>query len=230
MKIALNACCIYREDWSLSAHGIFEEGIHLVSGDVGSGKTSLALVLAGLLKPSSGSVERDQISSLMVSFQFPEHHVTGATVRDECESWGVDPSAITEAAHLADKADVPPLRMSRGELKRLNLACVLAGGYDLLVLDEPFSSLDCREKERICQEISLRKKGITIIFTHEPVIFPRVDYIWEIANGSLQGRGSPPGALYSWEHAPALIKKMIAGGKVPENISPADILEAACRT
>ncbi|MDD1694637.1 MAG: ATP-binding cassette domain-containing protein [Methanoregula sp.] len=230
MRIILDNLHMSRENWSLSAHGIFTEGIHLVSGDIGSGKTTLALMLAGLVQPSTGTVNRKDISSHMVSFQFPEYHVTGPTIHDECISWGVDPSAITAATNLRGKEDLPPLRLSRGELKRLHLACVMARKYDLLILDEPFSSLDCREKERICAEISGRTTGITIIFTHEQMQFPRVDYIWEIARGSLHNRGSLPGALKSWEHAPDLVKKLIAQGKIPANLSVPDLTEAACRT
>jgi energy-coupling factor transport system ATP-binding protein len=230
MRIELDNCCLAREHWSLAAQGNFTDGIHLVSGAVGSGKTTLALLLAGLLAPSTGAVRREGISSLMVSFQYPEYHVTGPTIREECGSWGLDPDPLLAAVNLAGREDLSPLRLSRGELKRLHLACVMAGTYDLLILDEPFSSLDCREKERVCSELSLRKKGITVIFTHEQSIFPRVDYIWEISGGVLHSRGRLPGALAHWEHAPALVKNLIARGQVPANISPPDLMEAACRT
>ncbi|MDD1724213.1 MAG: ATP-binding cassette domain-containing protein [Methanospirillum sp.] len=230
MRVVLNDLILYREHWSLSARGSFTDGIHLISGDTGSGKTTLALLIAGLMQPSQGSAEREQVESLMVSFQFPEYHVTGATVREECSSWGGDPLTILMAVNLAGKEDLSPLRLSRGELKRLHLACLLANDYDLLILDEPFSSLDCLEKERICGEISSRQKGITIIFTHEQELFPRVDYIWEIERGSLCCRGPLPGALMVWDHAPVSVKKLVAQGKIPDNITPKDLLEVACRT
>ncbi|MDD1694035.1 MAG: ATP-binding cassette domain-containing protein, partial [Methanoregula sp.] len=172
MRITLDDLFLDREHWSLYARGIFTEGIHLVNGNTGSGKSTLALLLAGLLQPSFGIVQREQIDSLMVSLQFPEYHVTGTTIREECLSWGIDPTAILPKINLAGNEDLSPLRLSRGELKRLHLACVLANPYDLLILDEPFCSLDCIEKERICQEISSRRKGITIIFTHEQEYFP----------------------------------------------------------
>jgi energy-coupling factor transport system ATP-binding protein len=217
-------------DWSLAGDGIFAEGIHLVCGDVGSGKTTLALALAGLIPPVSGSIEREGIHSSMFSFQFPEYHVTGLTIRDECISWGLDPEHVLAATRLDGKGDLSPMRLSRGELKRLHLACLLSLEYDLLILDEPFSSLDCCEKERVCQELSGRKQGITILFTHEQMIFPRVDHIWEISQGRLEYRGRLPEALPLWQHAPDLVRHLLAAGKTPANISPGDLVEAACRT
>lgn len=230
MRIVLDDVHISREEWSLSARGIFTEGTHLISGDIGSGKTTLSLMLAGLLKPSSGTIVREEMVSRMISFQFPEHHVTGSTLREECASWGIDPDTALASVNLTGKEDFPPLKLSRGELKRLHLACVMAKQYDLLILDEPFSSLDCREKERICNDLSLRTQGITIIFTHEQMQFPRVDFIWEITGGSLCSRGRLPDALPAWEHAPAVIKKLIRRGNLPENLTQKDLMEAACRT
>jgi len=230
MKISLKGLQAVRGDWSLSVEGVFTEGIHLVSGDVGSGKSTLALVLAGLLAPSSGTVEREGIASAMMVFQFPEFHITGRDLESECRAWDVDPANILSAAGLAGRKTASPHELSRGELKRLVLACVLARDYDLLVLDEPFSSLDCTEKERLCSSLSGRRKGITIIFTHEQACFPRVHRIWEISGGMLHDRGRLPSAIGRWDHAPAVVKNLIAQGKVPENISQADLLEAACRT
>jgi energy-coupling factor transport system ATP-binding protein len=229
MNVTLEGVRAIREEWSLAAEGSFEEGIHLVSGDIGSGKSTLALLLAGLLPPTSGTVDRKDISSTMIAFQFPEFHVTGHDLTSECKTWGLDPAEILASMGLAGRENTSPLDLSRGELKRLILTCVCARGYDLLILDEPFSSLDCMEKERFCAELSKRKKGITIIFTHERTHFPRVDRIWEIQDGSLHDRGELPSALVYWNNAPAIVKDLIARGKIPENISPSDLQEAACR-
>jgi energy-coupling factor transport system ATP-binding protein len=230
MKLHFNAVRANRGDWSLAAQGTFCEGLHLVSGDVGSGKSTLALMMAGLFSPTVGSIVSDGISSKMISLQFPEYHVTGLTVAEECRSWGLDSDFILSGINLRNKRDVAPLTLSRGELKRLHLACVLAKKYDLLLLDEPFSSLDAREKERLCEILTRRTVGITILFTHEQTTFPRVDHLWEIQEGMLIDRGEMPDALTRWEHAPALIKKIISAGKRLKNISPLDLQEATCRT
>jgi len=229
MKLVLDEVMAARGAWSLLACGTFSQGIHLVSGNVGSGKSTLALLMANLFSPSRGTVERDGIRTLMLSTQFPEFHITGLSVTEECASWGLDPNPVIQSARLEISGDVSPLSLSRGELKRLHLACVLGRQYDLLLLDEPFSSLDCAEKERLCSELNSRTQGITVIFTHEQSVFPRVDQLWEIANQRLIDLGKMPGALVRWQNAPALIKKLICKGRCPANLTPSDILEAACR-
>ena len=229
VRITLNHVNATRDHWSLTATGTFEEGVHLVSGDVGSGKSTLALMMAGLFPLSGGCIEKEGITSAMLSLQFPELHVTGLTVAEECTSWGVDPHEILGATGLTGKRDVSPLSLSRGELNRLHLACILAKNYDLLLLDEPFSSLDCEEKAKLCARIGQKSQGITIIFTHEQEILPRVTRIWEIVDGILVDCGTPPDAFRNWHHVPPLIEKLTALGCRPDNLSLDDLREAACR-
>jgi len=229
VRITFNRLSVVRDPWSLSASGTFNEGVHLVNGDVGSGKSTLALMMAGLLPLSGGTIEREEITTTMLSLQFPELHVTGLSVAEECASWGVAPDEILDAIGLTGKEDASPLSLSRGELKRLHLACVLAQDYDLLLLDEPFSSLDCEEKVKLCAQIGQKTQGITIIFTHEQNILPRVKRIWEIVEGTLFDCGTPPDAFQHWRHVPPVIEKLIALGSPPDNISRDDFLEAVCR-
>jgi len=229
VKITLNHVYAVRDHWTLSASGTFDNGVHLVSGEVGSGKSTLALLMAGLFPVSGGNIENEDITTRMLSLQFPELHVTGLSVAEECASWGVAPAEILDAIGLAEKKEVSPLSLSRGELKRLHLACVLEKDYDLLLLDEPFSSLDCEEKVKLCTRIGQKSQGVTVIFTHEQYILPRVHRIWEITEGILVDCGTPPGAFTNWRHLPPLVKKLTALGSRPDNISPDDFLEAVCR-
>ncbi len=229
MKITLKDAFGVRDNWSLSATGTFDEGIHLVSGNVGSGKSTLALMTAGFFPLSGGCVVKDGISSCMLSLQFPELHVTGRTLAEECSSWGALADHILATAGLAGREETSPFSLSRGELKRLHLACVLEKDYDLLLLDEPFSSLDCVEKAKLCATLEGRSEGITIIFTHELNILPRVFQIWEIEHGRLINCGQPPDAFLHWHHLPPSVKKLVALGSEPDNISQQDLQEAACR-
>jgi energy-coupling factor transport system ATP-binding protein len=229
IRITLNRVHAIRDDWSLTASGTFEDGVHLVSGDVGSGKSTMALMIAGLFPLSGGSIEKEEITSTMLSLQFPELHVTGLTVAEECTSWGVVQDDILGTTGLSGKREVSPLSLSRGELNRLHLACILAKNHDLLLLDEPFSSLDCEEKVKLCARIGQMSRGITIIFTHEQEILPRVTRIWEIVDGLLVDCGTPPDAFRNWHHVPPIIEKLTALGCRPDNLSLDDLREAACR-
>jgi len=230
LELRIGDVKLAREGWSLCADGTFGEGIHLISGEVGSGKSSLALILSGNAPPESGEIKMDGIGSTAIAFQHPEYHFTGTTVAEECSSWSLPADEVIAGARLAGKEGLSPFSLSRGEMKRLVISCILARPCDLQVLDEPFSSLDPYEKELVCARISARTSGITIIFTHEQEIFPHVDYLWEIEDSALVYRGAVPEALGRWRHAPPLIKKFLARRLHPKNISPEDLLEAACRT
>jgi energy-coupling factor transport system ATP-binding protein len=229
MKIILNRTYAVRDHWSLLASGTFNEGIHLISGEVGSGKSTLALMMAGLFPLAGGCIRKAEISSCMLSLQFPELHVTGCTIAEECASWDTSADEILGLTGLTARKNSSPFSLSRGELKRLHLACVFSKGYDLLLLDEPFSSLDCQEKAKFCSAIEGKSRGITVIFTHEQNLLPRVDRIWEIVDGRLIDCGSPPDAYEHWHYVPLWVKRLTALGSRPDNISLKDLREAACR-
>lgn len=230
MALIFEAVSYARDQFQLTAEGVFDEGVHLISGKVGSGKSTLALLASGLVRPTSGSVKMTGIRKSLLSMQFPEYHTTGITLNDEIRSWGLDPGKILASTRLQGRGEQDILVLSRGELKRLHLGCILSGDADLLILDEPFSALDCREKRIICRRISERGQGTVIICTHEQTWLPPVDFIWEMEGGTLVSCGRVPAALSRWNLAPPHIRTLIEQGLVPENISPESVMEAACRT
>ncbi|HVP93760.1 MAG TPA: energy-coupling factor ABC transporter ATP-binding protein [Methanoregulaceae archaeon] len=219
-----------RGGFRLNAEGIFGPGIHLVSGRVGSGKSTFSLLAAGLISPESGEIRREELSRTMLSMQFPEYHITGISIGDEIRSWGLEVPGILGNVRLNGRENDDIATLSRGELKRLHLSCVLSTGADLLILDEPFSSLDCSEKKSFSSAIAGYGSGIVIICTHEPLWLPDVDCIWEIQDGSLVCCGKTPEGITRWGSVPVHIRNLLAKGIVPENISPRALLEARCRT
>jgi len=229
MRVELGEVVFGRDGFCLRGSGTFGEGVHLVSGPVGSGKSTLALLLAGLLTPDRGTVRRQDVKSVLLLLQFPEHQVTAPTVAREAASWELVPDEVLALADLEERADDDPFHLSRGELKRLTLACAFIKCPDLLLLDEPFSSLDCETKRWVCGMIEERGSGTTIIFSHEQSVLPRVDAIWEMEDGALIGRGSVPGAISLWRHAPAYLTYALERGAQPENIRLSDAREALCR-
>jgi energy-coupling factor transport system ATP-binding protein len=230
MPLLFEVVSFTREQFHLTADALFGEGVHLVSGKVGSGKSTLAFIASGLVQPGAGAVRHTQIRKSLLSMQFPEYHTTGITLNEEVRSWGLDPDAILASTRLSGRGEQDITILSRGELKRLHLGCVLTSDADLLILDEPFSALDCREKRAICRKIEERDHGTVIICTHEQTWLPPVDYIWEMKEGTLVSCGRVPAAISRWSLAPRHIKDLIERGLAPRNISPEAVMEATCRT
>jgi len=231
MELVFDRVNVKRGEVSIRASGTFSPGVHLVTGRVGAGKSTLALLAAGLLSPDEGSIERRGISRSMLLFQFPEWHLTGKTVDEETASFGVPAEEVLARAGLSGRGRDDPFSLSRGEMKKLLLSCLLSRDDDLLVLDEPFGALDCTGRQWICREIGERRReGIVVLCTHERHFLPRVDMIWEFDGHTLSCRGRVPAAIASWQGAPPAIKALIAAGRLPRNVARDDIREAACRT
>jgi energy-coupling factor transport system ATP-binding protein len=216
-------------NWNLSASGTFLPGIHLISGRVGSGKTTLALILAGMLLPGSGRITVEGVRTRTLSFQHPEYHLTSLTLAEEAESYGVNPGLALSQAGFDGEGERDPFSLSRGELKRYHLTCLSLRSWDLLILDEPFSALDCSEKRRQCRTIEKNRSGIVLVLTHEQQMLPRTDYLWELTGGTVACLGRVPEALASWKSPPASVRHLLERGVVPANLREEDLLEAACR-
>lgn len=229
LKLVLDRIIMKRGSWSCAADGILVPGIHLITGRVGSGKTTLAELICGLLEPTSGELVLDGISSWMLCQQFPEYHVIGATLEKEAQSYGVVPELALDRAGLTGRGGEDPFCLSRGELRKLQFSCLSLCDRDLFVWDEPYSALDCRQKQRVAQHLSTRSSGITILFTHEQRYFPKTDYLWEMCDGVLKYVGKVPEALPWWEHAPSHIRFLIGKGVIPANLTEEDLGEALCR-
>lgn len=229
IEISFDGVAVRRGTTEIRVSGSFGPGLHLVSGAVGSGKSTLAALAAGLLPPMEGVVKRKGVNTSMLSFQFPEWALTGNTLGEEIASYGLPPAEILAGAGLLGRERDDPLSLSRGELKKLTLACVMGKTWDLLILDEPFGAMDCEGKRQMCRWINQKRSRIIILCTHEQYILPRIDTLWEFEHHHLVCRGKVPDSLCSWKLAPFGMKTLLARGIVPANISEEDIREAACR-
>jgi energy-coupling factor transport system ATP-binding protein len=230
VRVILEEAVLRRGSLRLAASGTFTEGVHLVTGPVGSGKSTLALALAGALPPETGRIQREGIATLTLGLSFPGYHITGGTLEGEVTAWGLSPGPVLAEAGLSGRGGDDPLRCSRGELKRLVLSCILARDWDLLILDEPYSALDCEGKAALSRRLGERRRGITVILTHEDENLPRVDEIWEIRGGRLESLGRVPEAVTRWSRPPGYLRAALDRGAVPANITPDDARDAVCRT
>ncbi len=138
-----------------------------LTGRNGVGKSTLALTLAGLLKPIAGRVcvadelvpkhrandvstwkSRDLLGRIGMVFQEPEHQFVASSVRDEVavgpRSMGKTEreayaiaDGMLERMNLARFAKANPFTLSGGEKRRLSVASMLAAAPKVLVMDEP---------------------------------------------------------------------------------------------
>ena len=191
----------YTKDSPLVLEGVslsFDKGEFVaITGRNGSGKTTITRLLTGLEKPSSGSViyngssvtgEDASARSRFIGyvFQQPDRQMFMPTVREEIAFGPFHQGkrgqeleeAIDRAMENTDTASLSgayPRTLSRGDQQRVAIASALAMNTEYLVLDEPTSGQDGKEKKRLMALMeSLQAKGITIILvTHDMDIVAR---------------------------------------------------------
>jgi len=159
-----------------------------VLGPNGAGKTSLVLQLNGVLTPASGEILiggtrvgprtlREIRRRVGVVFQDPDDQLFTPTVgRDVAfgpAHLGLAGEALTERVAqalsyvgLGDLADRPPHRLSLGQRRRAAVATVLAMHPEILVLDEPSSTLDPAAR-RDFADLVKRLGMTTLLVTHD---------------------------------------------------------------
>ena len=185
MNLVFDAVRFRRGTYTLTADAVFSPGVHLISGRTGTGKSTLALTAAGLLAPDAGEIRYgDHCGAPLLLMQFPEYQVTGTTVTEEIASWNVAGTEEPFALLKVTPSDRDTLTLSRGELRRLELACILARTAELLILDEPYASLD-RTAKPILTKLLEERTGITLVFSHETEFTPAAQH-WKISDGELR--------------------------------------------
>jgi energy-coupling factor transport system ATP-binding protein len=143
-----------------------------LTGRNGIGKTTLAKLVAGLLEPDGGSVERE--GTVCYLSQDPGRYlVTERVEREASLAVGGDLARARQAlarVGLAGLEQRHPRDLSSGERERLALASVLVAEPDVLVLDEPTRGVDPPRKEELAG--ILRRESAsraTLIVTHDLV-------------------------------------------------------------
>jgi NitT/TauT family transport system ATP-binding protein len=150
-------------------------------GPSGSGKTSVLRAITGLQTPLAGTVELD-VDKCDVGFLFQDDALLPWRTARQNVALGLrirgvdDDKALTEAdgwlarLGLAGFERRYPSQLSGGQRKRVAIAQVLALRPKLLLMDEPFASLDAIVRARITQELMdwVERERITVLLvTHD---------------------------------------------------------------
>ena len=145
-------------------------GVLGLSGPSGCGKTTLARVLAGLVRPDSGSISGIAPGEAALLFQ-EDRLLPWLTALDNVAAV-CDKACAQEflaAVGLESEADTRPDALSGGMRRRVALARALAYPSRLLILDEPFTGVDAPLRERLYPLIraAAAEKPVVLI-THHP--------------------------------------------------------------
>ena len=167
-----------------------------VVGRNGGGKSTLLKIMAGLEPADSGRVAKAGGVEIGVLSQI-DTAAPGALVRDVVlgsraeHEWARD-SQIREVltglfGGFSDELlNREFASLSGGERRRVNLAKLLVGQYDLLLLDEPTNHLDVEGVAWLASHIKNRSKLSIIVITHDRWFLDEVsDQIWEVVDGSV---------------------------------------------
>jgi energy-coupling factor transport system ATP-binding protein len=183
-------------------------------GQNGSGKSTFAKLLNGLLQPSEGRVlvmGQDtqytgvgQLASIVGHvFQNPDHQIFAETVKKEIAFGARNAGCSTEecdarvkealqAVGLSWAEECDPFSLTKGERQRVAVASILAAKPKILIVDEPTTGLDAEESVRMMNMIqSLNQQGHTILMiTHDMSLV--TDYATRcvlMKNGTILGNG-----------------------------------------
>lgn len=176
----------------------FEQGkYYAIIGQTGSGKSTLIQHFNGLLKPSKGTLQVDDVTithktkdkqlkqlrkRVGVVFQFPESQLFEDSVEREImfgpKNFDMPLDEVKDRAfHLLldfgfnrDILQQSPFQMSGGQMRKIAITSILAMDPDVVILDEPTAGLDPKSRKQIMElikKLQIEQNKTIILVTHE---------------------------------------------------------------
>lgn len=210
---------------SFSMHCNFDTGSDFIVlfGCSGSGKTTALRCIAGLETPDTGTIKINDTlyfdskkkvnlppQKRKIGYMFQENALfPHMNVKQNIEFGLKGMSSMEKTDRIAEVLELVgieelkfayPDELSGGQKQKVAIARALAPNPEILLLDEPFSSLDTVVRFKLKKELQAiqKKLGIPVIFiTHDPVeAFTMADKMIIFDNGEIQQAGSPDEIFY----------------------------------
>lgn len=202
-----------------------------ITGPNGGGKSTLAKIIAGITVPTSGRIilDGEDITELSITerarrdisyaFQQPVHF-KGLTVYDLIGLAAGKPIGINEACEYLSRVGLCARdyinrevnsSLSGGELKRIEIATVLARGAKLTLFDEPEAGIDLwsfGNLIKVFEKMHRTVGGTSVIISHQERILNIADRIIVISNGEIRADGVKADVL------PELLGNVTSGCKI----------------
>lgn len=190
-----------------------EERFVAITGPNGSGKSTLAKLIAGILRPTSGKIilDGEDITSCSVTeraqrgisyaFQQPVRF-KGITVKDLISLAAGKPISVAAACSYLSEVGLCArdyidrevnASLSGGELKRIEIATVLARGTAFTVFDEPEAGIDLWSFQSLIavfEKMYQKTQGSIVIISHQERILKIADKIILLVNGKIEQIGT----------------------------------------
>lgn len=195
---------------------LYENEFVAIIGHNGSGKSTIAKLVNGLLFPQEGEILINNITvneetiwdirrEIGMVFQNPDNQFVGATVQDDVafgmENRGIPREEmmkrIDETLHavwMQDYRMTEPYRLSGGQKQRVAIASVLAISPQVLILDEATAMLDPKGRKEIMQTVSelSEQRGLSLIsITHDLAEVTQAERVIVMNSGEIWAEATP---------------------------------------
>ena len=190
-----------------------DERFVAITGPNGGGKSTLAKVIAGIITPTSGRILLDGVditglsiterAKAGISFAFQQPvRFKGLTVQDLITLAAGRPISISEACNYLSEVGLCAREyihreinasLSGGELKRIEIAMIMARGTKLSIFDEPEAGIDLWSFNNLIQvfeKMHEKLGGSIMIISHQERILNIADRVIVVANGQIRTEGS----------------------------------------
>ncbi len=190
-----------------------EDRFTAITGPNGGGKSTLAKMIAGIIRPTEGQIllDGEDITGLSItdrakkgiSFAFQQPvRFKGITVLDLIRLASGEKVSVDGACKYLSEVGLCARdyinrevnsSLSGGELKRIEIATVMARGTKLSIFDEPEAGIDLWSFQNLIQvfeQMHEQTRGSIVIISHQERILNIADRIVVIADGSITAEGS----------------------------------------